>query len=483
MSKQKKIVITDRFISNRDKPAEKFETIWDSRVQMKVLHYQSGGWSFWGYSWFGPLSKTILWKLGKWNQNTFNCADARAKFIADKSTFIDKGIDPRVKKKQDRLLAHQKQLRDADKSIFQKLIQKYVEAEFPQVKGFGNCTHDSAQSMSYKLIGKKRTKKLKFYDDDKGSGHVLRKDENLRTWDDFWANNKYEKVADCFYDSALGLSYIEDINTARCKAYINKGTTLSARKFARQTISVVITWGIDNGFFGESPPANPCFNVSIRRTKTPRVRRTNIVYTQEELQRIWDACDKFIDIYPFQTTAVKLLSVTSLRKKEALRLKWSYFKEHEGLIELPWSVTKISEEQDIDVNEHIQFVFDELKMLRKKYPWSNFLPWLFPSFRVKNKNTRPHFSKKFPHKSHLQDIRNCWNAVKLEARIDGKTSRMKKTHHNLTHEVVKDPYDLIALTRHTNTAVLEKHYLRHDIDKRKQHSKLLDAKFKLIKKT
>ena len=140
MSKQKKIVITDRFISNRDKPAEKFETIWDSRVQMKVLHYQSGGWSFWGYSWFGPLSKTILWKLGKWNQNTFNCADARAKFIADKSTFIDKGIDPRVKKKQDRLLAHQKQLRDADKSIFQKLIQKYVEAEFPQVKGFGNCT-------------------------------------------------------------------------------------------------------------------------------------------------------------------------------------------------------------------------------------------------------------------------------------------------------------------------------------------------------
>ena len=159
MSKQKKIVITDRFISNRDKPAEKFETIWDSRVQMKVLHYQSGGWSFWGYSWFGPLSKTILWKLGKWNQNTFNCADARAKFIADKSTFIDKGIDPRVKKKQDRLLAHQKQLRDADKSIFQKLIQKYVEAEFPQVKGFGNCTHDSAQSMSYKLIGKKRTRK------------------------------------------------------------------------------------------------------------------------------------------------------------------------------------------------------------------------------------------------------------------------------------------------------------------------------------
>ena len=192
-------------------------------------------------------------------------------------------------------------------------------------------------------------------------------------------------------------------------------------------------------------------------------------------------CDKFIDKYPFQTSAIKLLSVTSLRKEEALELKWDYVQESTGLIDLPSAVTKIHENQDIDINAHIQFVLDEIKALRKKYSWAMFLPWLFPSFRVKNKNTRPHFSKKFPHKSHLQDIRNCWNAVKLEAKVDGKTSRMKKTHHNLSNEVVSDPYDLIGLTRHTNTAVLEKHYLRHDADKRKQQSKLLDSKFKLIK--
>ena len=78
MQKQKRIVITDKFIINREKPLSKFETIWDSKVQMKVLHYKSGGWIFWGYSWFGPLSKTILWKLGRWNGNTFNSADARA---------------------------------------------------------------------------------------------------------------------------------------------------------------------------------------------------------------------------------------------------------------------------------------------------------------------------------------------------------------------------------------------------------------------
>ena len=152
MPKQKRIVITDKFLLAHQKPLSRLEEVWDSRAQMKVRIYKSGGIIFWAYSWFGPLGETILWKLGKWNQNTFNCADARAKYRADKSTFIDKGIDPRVEKKQRKLLNHQKQLREADRSIFQKLIQKYVEAEFPRVKDIGNTTHRSAKSMSYELI-------------------------------------------------------------------------------------------------------------------------------------------------------------------------------------------------------------------------------------------------------------------------------------------------------------------------------------------
>lgn len=43
MTKQKRIVITDKFIISREKPLSKFETIWDSKAQMKALHYKSGG--------------------------------------------------------------------------------------------------------------------------------------------------------------------------------------------------------------------------------------------------------------------------------------------------------------------------------------------------------------------------------------------------------------------------------------------------------
>ena len=78
MPKNKKIVITDKFLITHKKPLSTREEVWDSRAQIKVRIYKSGGNIFWAYSWFGPLRKTILWKLGKWDQNTFNCSDARA---------------------------------------------------------------------------------------------------------------------------------------------------------------------------------------------------------------------------------------------------------------------------------------------------------------------------------------------------------------------------------------------------------------------
>jgi hypothetical protein len=62
------------------------------------------------------------------------------------------------------------------------------------------------------------------------------------------------------------------------------------------------------------------------------------------------------------------------------------------------------------------------------------------------------------------------------ARLD----TFKKTHHNIAKRVAPDPYDLIGLTRHTNTNVLEKNYLNTDLEKRKSNAEFLDMEFKKI---
>ena len=478
MKKQKQEVrnITDDFIRKlpplpQGKDDPKFKTIWDKKSSFKLLQYKSGGIVFWSYHWFD--NKTIFYNQGKWNENTNKVSDVRLKARNTQSKYVDKGLDPRLEKKRLKLEAYREQILQSQKQLFKQVIEKYIEADMPRVAGTGTMTHDSAQDLCYILIGKKRTSKLKFYDDEKSNGHILRRDNNLRSWNDFWTNNKSEK-SDCVYDSVLGHVYVEDVKKTKVKRYLNKFATIEMRRHNKNAISTVVTWAIDNEFFGDDPPTNPCFGISLKRKGDKEKTQKKIkVYSTEELQRIWVACDQLINKFPFQTTVIKLLSVTSLRKKEALKLRRDYIKENDSIIELPYEVTKIRINQDIDINSSIQTVLNELKMLRKKYPWSVFLPWVFPSFRVKNKNTRPRYSKAFPHKSHLQDIKNCWREVKLLAKVDGDTGRFKKTHHNLVKDLVPDPYEMIGLTRHTNTAILEGKYLTQDLNKRKAHSQKL----------
>ena len=463
MKKQKQIRInlTDEFLRTL-KPISidgpRIKTYWDKKSNLKALHYKSGGIVFWSYHWLN--NQTIYYNQGKWNENTNKVANVRISARETQSKYVDKGLDPRLEKNRLKLENYRKQITEAKRLMFKQLIEKYIEAGMPRVASTGTLTHRSAKGNCYLLIGKRRTAKLKFYDDEKSNGIIVRRDGNLRSWEDFWTHNKNEK-SNCAYDSILGQTFVEDVRKAKIKNYITKFTSIEQRRNNKNAISIVVSWAIDNEYFGDDPSTNPCFDILIKRKgQQEQTRRKIKIYAPDELRRIWGACNKLISKYPFQTTAIKLLSVTSLRKNEALKMKWDYIKENDGLIELPYELTKIRVNQDIDINSQIQLVLDELKMLRKKYPWSNFLSWCFPTFRVKHKNTRPKYSKAFPHKSHLQDIRNCWNEIKLLARVDGDTGRFKKTHHNLAKEVCPNPYDLIDLTRHTNTAVLEKSYLR-----------------------
>ena len=46
-------------------------------------------------------------------------------------------------------------------------------------------------------------------------------------------------------------------------------------------------------------------------------------YTDEQIQIIWDLCDKFRDEYPFQTQLIKLILITGLRFQEASKITTS----------------------------------------------------------------------------------------------------------------------------------------------------------------
>ena len=64
------------------------------------------------------------------------------------------------------------------KIMFKNLIEKYIEVGMPRVASTstGTVTSSSAKNFAYLLIGKHRAAGLKFFDDDKGDGHIVRRD-------------------------------------------------------------------------------------------------------------------------------------------------------------------------------------------------------------------------------------------------------------------------------------------------------------------
>jgi integrase len=364
--------------------------------------------------------------------------------------------------------------------MFNSLIEKYIEAGLPRVAStsIGNLTSSSAKNFCYHLIGTKRTQKLKFFDDENGDGHVVRRDNNLRDWNSFWINNGSAKDNRCVYDSGLGHSYLEELKKPRVTGFLNRFKTVEMKRHYKNAISNVITWGIDNQYFGDEPPVNPAHNIKLKKNTKEITHRKNKTFTPEEYKKIWTACDEIKHQYPYQTTLIKLLMVSPFRKQEALKLKWSFIKDN--IIEVPTSISKIRLEQDVDISPAIRVVIEELKELKAKYQWSKFLPWCFPSIKVRNKSLKhgkPYYSKKFPHSSRLRDVKNAWRDIKKLTGIQGTLKMFKKTHHNMAQTVVSDPYELIGITRHTNTNTLQKNYLQHDLDKRRKQSNKIGEKF------
>ena len=80
MSKDKKQKFTNQFVAALAAPNtlpenKKYETLRDSKSNIILRNYRTGGKIFYAYYWF--RDQTIYYNLGKWEQNYFNVDDAR----------------------------------------------------------------------------------------------------------------------------------------------------------------------------------------------------------------------------------------------------------------------------------------------------------------------------------------------------------------------------------------------------------------------
>ena len=125
MGKDKKQKFTIQFVAALAAPNtlpenKKYETLRDSKSNIILRNYRTGGKIFYAYYWF--RDQTIYYNLGKWEQNYFNVDDARKRAREVQSSFIDKGLDPRIEKKKEKIENYRLQILQTQKIHFRELL-------------------------------------------------------------------------------------------------------------------------------------------------------------------------------------------------------------------------------------------------------------------------------------------------------------------------------------------------------------------------
>jgi len=152
---------------------------------------------------------------------------------------------------------------------------------------------------------------------------------------------------------------------------------------------------------------------------------------------------------------------TGRRFQEVIKIKRSYVKEDQGIIQIPKEISKIREDQFITITEPVKFVLDTLKEQRNTEGFQiyNKVPWLFPTIRVLTAtDITPEYLNGYD--SRMKVVFNCWQKVKEKADISfGALKSFRKSYSTLATQVFKgDTQRASKLTGHLRPETLERFY-------------------------
>ena len=108
-------------------------------------------------------------------------------------------IDSGITQKEEERKLKEDQNKEVEKKIIRETIEEFVMAGFPRGKRDGKLTARSISSITRYLLGyNKRTKHLRYHNDDEGNGYV-----------DFLGNNKDKR-----FNPKRGPSCLRDFHLA-----------------------------------------------------------------------------------------------------------------------------------------------------------------------------------------------------------------------------------------------------------------------------
>ena len=426
--------------------------------------------------------------LGDYHKDNFNVkaiekkiADLRAEFGSknDLTWSVDIVTGEKLKKRKQ----YDTQLSEIQRATFNDAIKDFFQSNCPQIDKPSETLHKTTirENARYLMGYNDRLKALKFVTNKDNQGEIEFQEsykvdgevyEGVTSWDEFWKKFPPKEYADI----GPGKS-VFDITEHDVRHYLNSLTASpGTKKQIKESFSYVWNHAKEKTMLGKNSPNNPVRNIKIEKPTASAASKYNTKeFTDEELAKILEACDLFKDKYPFQVFVIKLMIFTGRRRETLLLLQWTYIKWNTqvldndgkkitvyGTIEIPAHVNKTKVEDKFWITSNIRDALVELHKQREFHSWSMFIPWCFPSPRVKDKRFLRKGNENSTDAARLKDVRELWEEIKKHCGLTDVAMRMfRNTHENKVNEQKKaaSTWDVITVTGRSDTRSSESSYL------------------------
>jgi integrase len=405
--------------------------------------------------------------LGDYDRTTFNVkaiekkiADLRTEYGSknDLTWCVDIVAGEKLKKRK----LYDTQLSEIQRATFNDAIKDFFQSNCPQIDKPSETLHKTTirENARYLMGYHDRLKALKFVTNKNNQGEIEFQEnykidgevqEGITSWDMFWSKFPPKEYSDIgpgksVFDTPFGQKVLADITEHDVRHYLNTLTASpGTKKQIKESFSYVWNHAKEKTMLGE------------------------------ELSRILEACDLFKDKYPFQVFVIKLMIFTGRRRETLLLLQWSYIKWNTevldndgkkitvyGTIEIPAHVNKTKVEDKFWITSNIRDALVDLHKQREFFSWSMFIPWCFPSPRVKDKRFLRKGNENNTDAARLKDVRELWEEIKKHCGLKDVAMRMfRNTHENKVNEQKKaaSTWDVITVTGRSDTRSSESSYL------------------------
>ena len=403
-------------------------------------------------------------------------------------------------------------LKDEDKKVYEaeaiklkkrsirEVIELIVKKNFPSNINDGSVVATTIKQLSLSMYGyNKRTLLMYYSDDNKGHGRIhfkgnkyygIGKPDNA---EDLFKKfppghgiietkrlSKYKNRLDeiSLYDHDLSKNLIEHLNTQIIRDYINEKEerSYSAKRNIKRLFTYIWNFANEEGLIPTpkdgSTPINPTRSITIKRPEefdNVITKYNHARFEPEQLQAIWNSAVKQQSKYPFSSMAILMYMVTGIRPKTINKIKKEYIQK--DFITLPSSIVKTKKDQNITITPPVKWILDNVEEIKKqkKYQKYNFVPWLFPSTKVKSKQLHDDEYIKTDG-TRLKDVRGCWNAICEDTGIEGSIKMFRKSFISMSKIVLKDSFKVMFLSGHTKEATIDIHYNKSTTEQQKQYA-------------